>query len=82
MFTTSMLTVSIIYTKTVWFKFSHSIDRKKNVIHRYITDNETEEKTNNYKELIEELPDETSPTMIDDCVNKNLDDRNRKKYVW
>ena len=27
-----------------------------------------------------EYPDETSITMMEDSVNKNLDDRNRKKH--
>ena len=33
---------------------------------------------NTYKQVIDECPDETSTTMMEDCVNKNLDDRNRK----
>ena len=27
-----------------------------------------------YEEVIGEFPDDTSPDMMEDCVNKNLDD--------
>ena len=33
---------------------------------------------NTCKEVIVEFSDEISTTMMEDCVNKNLDDRNRK----
>ena len=36
---------------------------------------------NTYKEVVDKLPDDTSTTMMKDCVNKNLDDRNRKKRM-
>ena len=31
-----------------------------------------------YKEVIYEFPYDTFKTMMEDCVNKNLNDRNRK----
>ena len=31
-----------------------------------------------YEEVIDELPQYTTTNMMKDCVNKNLDDRNRK----
>ena len=31
-----------------------------------------------YKEAIDECPDDTSPDMMEDCVNNNLDDTNKK----
>ena len=33
---------------------------------------------NTYEEVIDELPQYTTTTMMEDCVDKNLDDRNRK----
>ena len=44
------------------------------------TDNETEKNLDTYKEVIDECPDDTSTDMMEDGVNKNLDDTN-KKYL-
>ena len=49
-------------------------------MHRDITENETENNLGTYKEVMYEFPDDTSTTMVEDCVNKNLDYTN-KKYL-
>ena len=50
------------------------------IINKDITDNETEKNLDTYKEVIDECPDDTSTDMMEDGVNKNLDDTN-KKYL-
>ena len=35
-----------------------------------------------YKQLIDELPGDTPTDMIEDFVNKNLDDTNRKDFNY
>ena len=34
-----------------------------------------------YKEVINEFPNNTSTSMMEDCVNKNLDDTNKTYFI-
>ena len=55
-----------------------SLDTKnEDVIQRYITENEKEKHIGTYEEVKGECPDETPAAMMKDCVNKNLDDKNK-----
>ena len=55
-----------------------SIDTEnEDVIHRDITDKETEKNMGDYKELIYECLDDTPTAMIEYGVNKNLDYTNK-----
>ena len=54
----------------------------EDAIHIDITENETETNMDTYKDVIDELPDDTSIAMMQYCVNNNLDDTNKKYWLF
>ena len=54
------------------------IDTENNyLIHRDITEKETEKNMDTYKQVIGKLPDDTSTAMMEDFVNRKLDYTNK-----
>ena len=51
------------------------------VINRDITENEKETNQDTLKKLIEECPDDTSPVEMEDCVNDEVDDENKRNLI-
>ena len=49
----------------------------KDMIHSHMNLNETETNRDTFDVVIDELPDETYPAMIEDYVNDELDDMNQ-----
>ena len=49
----------------------------ENMIHGYINKNETYTNRDNSDEVIEELPDITSPAMVENCLNAELNNSNK-----
>ena len=49
----------------------------QDMIHSHMNLNETETNRDNFDVVIDELPDETYPAMIEDYVNDELDDMNQ-----
>ena len=59
-----------------------SLDTKnEDVIQRYITENETKQKLDNYQEVINECPDYKSTYIMESCVNKSLDETKQLNEV-
>ena len=50
------------------------------VINIYITENEIETNLDTYEEVIYECSNDTPTDMMEDCVNKNLDDTNKNYF--
>ena len=54
------------------------IDTENNyLIHRDITEKETEKNMDTYKQVIGKFPDDTSTAMMEDFVNRKLDYTNK-----
>ena len=49
----------------------------QDTIHSHMNLNETETNRDNFDVVIDELPDDTYPAMIEDYVNDELDDMNQ-----
>ena len=50
----------------------------KGIIHIYIRENERENNCDTLKNVIEELPEDTSLVVMEECVNNEVDDDNRR----
>ena len=51
------------------------------MIHSNRNENDTENNRDTLEEVIKELPDDTSPVVMDDCVNEGLYDSNQNYLV-
>ena len=61
-----------------WYRWRISIKKtdtkNKGVIHRYINENETETNWDTFNKETEELPDNTSPVVMEEYVIDEIDD--------
>ena len=51
------------------------------MIHRYITENENEHNQDILEKLIEECPEDTSPVKMEEGVNDEVYDENRRNLI-
>ena len=59
----------------VWVKLKWT--ESEGVIHRDITENETERNMDTFEEVIYECPHDTSTNMMENNINENLNDNNK-----
>ena len=56
-------------------------NENEGLIHRYFTENEKETNQDTLNRFIEEFPDDTSPVVMEECVNYELDYENKNNAI-